>query len=119
MERTRRSNPVGLLAVLVIVATAGIVLLNLGNISVCTHALDRHGNDAVIATEWVNTHGTGGNRWDCNDGRQRWIVPYGSTAWAIVVMEAGEQITAFITDDQDYVVKQHDGCKQWQNWAHP
>ena len=119
MTRTSRISPIGLLAGVFIIVALGIVLLNLSNISVSAHAVERHGDQAIIATQWVATHSGPGHRWDCKDGRQRWIVPYNAHEWAIVVLDGLTQVTAFITDDQDYVVKQHEGCKRWQNWAHP
>lgn len=116
MELTRpRQNSVSLWLALVCMGLVLAVTLP----ALAPHAIERHGTQALVATQWVAAHGGPGNRWDCRDGRQRWIVPYGAREWAIVVVEGAVQVTAFITSDQDYVNKMHEGCKQWQNWAHP
>ncbi len=118
MERTRH-NFMPFFCLLLLCCVGLLFFGFAGSIQVSTHAVAKHGSDAILASQWVSTHGGPGNRWDCRDGRQRWIVPYGAHEWAIVVMEDTTQITAFITGDQDYVLKQHEGCNQWQNWAHP
>ena len=79
------------------------------------HAL-RH-EDAQAAWRWVEGHGRF-CRYDCNDGRTRYVCAMPQNRWAIVVLEAGQLITAF-TGDQDYAKGAMSGCRNPWHFAHP
>jgi len=67
------------------------------------HALQRHYEGAIRAWKYVSEHGGPGDRYDCKDGRTRWIcaireqVKDKKDLWAVVVLSAaGGLITAFL-----------------------
>jgi hypothetical protein len=82
------------------------------------HALE-HGEDAQAAWNWVRRHGRT-CRWDCPDGRTRYVCGMPKNIWAIVVVEGGDLVTAF-TGDQDYAKGATEGCRNgyWYGAAHP
>lgn len=118
-ERNTIGVRVGVFAVLAFLITAVLAVNGLRNVVPSQHALQKHGTDAEVALEWVRTFGKGWHRWDCRDGRTRWIVPMDDGRWAIAVFEGSVNITAFITGNKDYVLRIKEGCQQWQNVAHP
>jgi len=85
------------------------------------HADRKHGQDAQIARDWVQRHGEY-CRWECPDGRTRYVCPMKgeySGHWAIVVMEGVVEITAFLTDSQEYVRRVIEPCHNPWRLSHP
>ena len=97
------------------------------------HAIERHGEDAVVAAKAI---GEGGfNRYHCGDGRDRLIksIPNGKGwKWAVVVLDADQFIgglswqaildvcvTSFISTDRDYISRMIEPCKNDLNGGHP
>lgn len=83
--------------------------------TVCAHAVERHGVEAVTAHQAVQN---GGNRHQCRDGRTRYVARVGKL-WAVEVWQGETMITSFLTPSQDYVNAMLWDCygKNW--WAHP
>jgi len=97
----------------------GPAVSELNNIRINQHAFDRHGEDAVRAIDWVVANAKSGHRYDCPDGRHKWFVPISHNEWAVVVIEAGELLTAFTTNDQGYVLNCKKNGNAFWNMAHP
>jgi len=118
---TCKRTGLGMLMVLFVLA-AGVVLLaipSVGEVTLGSHAVEKHWDQAVEARQWISKHGGPFNRYDCPDGRTRVIVPMNGNRWAVMVVESGIEVTSFITEDQGYVKGMIDPCKQWMNFAHP
>ena len=79
------------------------------------HAL-RH-EDAQEAFDWVSKHGRY-CRYQCPDGRTRYVCGMSDHRWAVVVVEAARLVTAFTTD-QDYAKGIVDTCHNPWRMAHP
>jgi hypothetical protein len=73
-----------------------------------SHALQRHGLQAIMASRWVDVFGGPGH--DCPDGRTRWGVKMWEGVWAVKVMEGDAFVTAFLCYDAGYVVRMLDPC---------
>jgi hypothetical protein len=108
-----------ILAGLFILAFA-LVFSLLADIQLGTHAVARHNSEAFLAREIIGNHGGPGNRWNCPDGRVR-IVVRTVSRWAVMVLEGNVEVTAFMTDSQDYVTRILEGCDNPQHYSngHP
>lgn len=82
------------------------------------HADQRHGADAETARQVVQEKGEY-CRWDCPDGRTRYVCPADKHQFAVVVLEGLTEITAFITGDQAYVQNIIAPCKNPWRLSHP
>ena len=83
-----------------------------------SHAGAKHGTEALQAIRTVN--GSRFCRWDCNDGRQRYVCRGAENMFAIVVMEGARVVTAFMST-QMYAtgITTDPGCKNpWRMLAH-
>ena len=121
MTRTHSGSGVlVILAFMIIVAVVGVLAIpTLGSIQLRPHAVQRHAADADRAREWISAHAGPGNRYDCGDGRTRIVLSMPSGEWAVMVLEAGVEITSFVTTSQDYVRKILEPCDQYMKFAHP
>ena len=74
------------------------------------HAVQKHGPDAIKARQ---ANMGGGQRYDCRDGKQYWVAPYGDK-YAITVAEGGREKTSFITRSWNYIKKalERDDCRR-------
>lgn len=84
-------------------------------IAVSTHAIERHGQQAITAHEAIQT---GGTRHDCNDGRTRLVAKVGKM-WAVEVWDGDTLITSFLTPSQSYINSLLEDCGDGHLWAHP
>jgi hypothetical protein len=89
------------------------------------HAVDRHAGQAVRAWKHVKNNGGPGDRWDCPDGRIRWVCGLtdkegkAKGLFAVVVIAAtGGLITAFICN-QSYAKSITDQGKNPWKLNHP
>ena len=116
LERLTRPNilMLGGLALLVL----ALVFSLLADVQLGTHAVTRHNDGAFMARQIVGTHGGPGNQWKCPDGRVR-IVVRTATRWAVMVLEGNVEVTAFMTDSQDYVTRMLEDCDNPQRYSHP
>ena len=74
--------------------------------------------DAREAYEWTQHHGAF-CRYECPDGRTRFVCPMAGNRWAVVVLGVTQRlITAFKTD-QDYARGIIDQCRNPWRMAHP
>ena len=106
MTQTINIKPFAVLALILIVF--GVVLPALNS-----HAIQRHHDGAIRAYNHVKNNGGDHCRWECADGRIRYICPLdnrqnnGASLFAVVVLVAGaaagslKLVTAFICR-QDY-----------------
>jgi hypothetical protein len=118
---TGRVNYLGVMFVLGVgILFLAIVIQGIGQIELGTHAVAKHNTDAFTARQVIGTYGGPGNRWDCPDGRVR-IVVKTVTRWAVMVLEGDVEVTAFMTDSQDYVTRMLEGCENREHYrnAHP
>ena len=120
MDTTHSPTNLALIGLLML---ATLALLLLGTLPVPTwdpapHADQRHGTDAEIARQTVQ-ESNGFCRWSCPDGRDRFVCPASAGTWAVVVMEAGREITAFLTGSQEYVNAITEPCKNNWRYSHP
>lgn len=76
------------------------------------HARDRHGEEAQMAADIVAQRGKF-HRWQCRDGRDRYMVPAGMGRWAFVVVQGYNFITSFMTTDAEYIAGEQnsDRCR--------
>ena len=119
MAATHRESGLGMCRVFGLAFTVALVIICLAAITdaPCSrHALERHGVEAVIAAQWVSAFGGPGH--DCPDGRTRWGIPMWGGQYAVMVKEAGAFVTAFMTDDESYVLRMLDPCKPNGAGAH-
>jgi hypothetical protein len=86
------------------------------------HADVKHGSDAQAARDWIASNGGPGCKWECPDGRTRYVCRTDTGRWAIVVINTVTrvEVTAFMTDSQDYI----QGCiaggdNPWHYGSHP
>mgnify|MGYP000392140179 CR=1 FL=1 len=112
---TTYSNNIWILLI-VLVAFVLLAVVALPDIQLGTHAVLRHGNDAVLARQAVMASGGTCCR-PCADGRTRCICGLGDGRFAIQILEGGTEITAFIAD-RDYAKTVSDQCGP-NPWAHP
>jgi hypothetical protein len=108
-----------LVAVILVLAASAIPTVG-AQWEVSSHALEHA--EAMVVINYVKLFGWF-HRFDCKDGRVRYIVPTPLHKWAFVVLDptASRVITAFWAD-QDYVVGQIDFCGPGANpwrYAHP
>jgi len=93
---------------LLLFAIIGILLLGVILPPLNQHARDRHGGQANRAYNYVKKNGGEYCRWECTDGRIRYICPMdnketgGVSLWAVVVLAIAttatgyKMVTAFI-----------------------
>lgn len=103
----------------IVIVTAAIAIPTVGDVTLSEHAVERHGQDAVIAREWTASHAEAYNRWDCPDGRTRLVTPFDKARWAVMVILERLEITSFLCDDQYYICWMLDPCKPYVPYAHP
>jgi hypothetical protein len=125
MEQSRTKGGFGGL-VLLVAAVIAIILLggglvtapDLTKVQVGSHAVERHGDDAVRARALIAQPGT---RWyRCNDGRERGVAddPENPNNFAVQILEGGREVTAFFTDKAGVTTMLNkDGCSN--GFAHP
>jgi hypothetical protein len=85
--------------------------------TVSSHALARHGADAIRAHEAVQQ----GDPWrhHCKDGRDRIVRALPDGIWAVEVWDGEVQVTSFLTREQDYIRKVIDDCGDAKEYMHP
>jgi hypothetical protein len=75
------------------------------------HAEDRHGVEALQARLAIQSGGY--NRYDCKDGRVRIVKQIARAAFAIVIVEGGVEVSAFISERTAQAIArliERDGC---------
>jgi len=75
------------------------------------HAEERHGVEALAAR--LAIQGGGFNRYDCKDGRTRIVKQIARAAFAIVIVEGGLEVSAFISERTPDAMRrliERDGC---------
>ncbi len=94
------------------------------SVDVGDHAVERHGREAFLVREHFINKATVDdffmNEPPCKDGRKRITSRIGKS-WAVWVLVETEvvgvlrEITAFMTDDSDYILRMRDDCgnKSW------
>jgi len=83
----------------------------LGDVLAGQHAEDRHGVEALQARLAIQSGGY--QRFDCKDGRARIVKQLAQSAWAIVIIEDGIEVSAFVSErtaQSIMRVLQRDGC---------
>jgi hypothetical protein len=80
------------------------------------HALEHA--DARAAWEWVGNHGAY-CRYDCPDGRTRFVCGMPDGRWAVVVLGVTQKLITAFTSDQDYARDIIDGCRNPWRFVHP
>lgn len=83
----------------------------LGDVLAGQHAEDRHGVEALQARLAIQSGGY--NRYDCKDGRTRIIKQMAAHSCAIVIIEGGVEVSAFISERSAVsIIKliERDGC---------
>ena len=80
------------------------------------HALEHA--DARAAWEWVGNNGAY-CRYDCPDGRTRYVCGMPNGRWAVVVLGATQKLITAFTADQDYARGIIDGCRNPWRFVHP
>jgi hypothetical protein len=114
----------------VVLGAASLVVVNVVGVmdtieaaieEVNAHAWERHGKAAVEAKRYVDSLDNAEHcKWECPDGRDRYVCAMQpAREWAIVVYEAGELVTAFVTEDQAYVNAVIEPCLNPWRYAHP
>ena len=123
MTKTLNLKPIYALALFII--AMGVILPALNN-----HAVERHANDAIRAYNHVKKNGSEHCRWECSDGRIRYICPLnhretnGVSLYAVVVLIAGatagtyKLVTAFICR-KDYAKSLTEKGKNHWQITHP
>jgi hypothetical protein len=102
-----------LLAVLALAASMTLPALN-------HHAVENHGSDASTARQHVQSLGDKARycRWECPDGRTRYACGMPGGKWAVLIMAGDAIITAFTTNDRDYVLGMIDPCTNHWRYTH-
>ena len=110
----------------IIVALTGLALAQLAPmvqspdipmIDPASHAGAKHGSEAYEAINTVNKSRY--CRWDCTDGRERYVCAGNNNLWAIVVTEGAKVITAFMsTQEYAHNVTERPGCSNPWRLAH-
>ncbi|AZF90323.1 MAG: hypothetical protein BPHS0_37 [Phage 5P_3] len=83
----------------------------LGDVLAGQHAEDRHGVEALQARLAIQSGGY--NRYDCKDGRVRIVKQIARAAFAIVIVESGTEVSAFISERTTQAITrllERDGC---------
>ena len=83
----------------------------LGDVLAGQHAEDRHGVEALQARLAIQSGGY--NRYDCKDGRTRIVKQIARAAFAIVIVEGGVEVSAFISERTAQAITrllERDGC---------
>ena len=83
----------------------------LGDVLAGQHAEDRHGVEALQARLAIQSGGF--NRYDCKDGRTRIVKQIARAAFAIVIVEGGVEVSAFISERTAQAITrllERDGC---------
>jgi hypothetical protein len=84
-------------------------------VTVSSHALARHGTEAITAHEVIVQSG---HCRPCVDGRVRCVAKAGNK-WAVEIRDGDVQITSFFTLSQAYVKGVTDECGNGDFWDHP
>lgn len=93
-------------------------LPGLGEVETRPHAVQRHGEDAIIARE-ATQHSGPGNRYDCKDGRTRIVTQINARRWAVSVLDGTVEVTAFTTEDREYIGRMLEDCSAQWRFLHP
>lgn len=94
-----------------------------GEVVLGDHATQRHGNEAEIVREAMQT-GRPPSRWQCKEGKEylskRLDEPLPSGDWGLMVLCNGHEITAFATT-REYILRvlDEDVCSNGWGYAHP
>jgi len=85
--------------------------------TVSTHAIARHGPDAIRAHEAVQQ----GDPWrhHCKDGRDRIVTRLPDGIWAVEVWDGEVQVTSFLTREQSYIKLLIEQCGDAKEYMHP
>ena len=122
MTRTLNLKRVAFLFMVLLIGSYlfGVVLPPLNS-----HAVDRHAGQAVRAYNHVKNNGGPGDKWDCPDGRTRWVCALMDKdglkkgLFAVVVLAAsGSLVTAFICR-KDYAKSISDSAANPWRITHP
>ena len=120
--RTKTANSgSGLFAVafvLILVLATGYGLVLCADNLTKNHADIKHGQDALAVRAWIAGHGDY-CRWECPDGRTRFVCDMGRGKWAIQVLEDDIEVTAFICSSQGCALSIIEGCTNPWHMAHP
>jgi len=92
-----------------------LVLLVILALAVSTHAIERHGTEAITAHQAIVQSG---HCRDCTDGRTRCVAIKG-IRWAVEIRDGDTCITSFWTVSQSYVKELAEQCGNGQFWDHP
>lgn len=81
--------------------------------SVNRHAVERHGDDAIIAADWVSRQGPS-CCYACADGRMRCACPMPDGRYAVAVFEGNAMVTAFLSRSENYIhnMLRDRGCRR-------
>lgn len=103
-------------------STVTAELLSVGGADVTEglHAVLRHGEaDVLTVRERMRARAREDARWwsqpPCQDGRKRYVIPIDAGHWAVWVLQPVsanvlQEVTAFVTENPDYVRIVHDQC---------
>lgn len=83
----------------------------LGDVLAGQHAEERHGVEALQARLAMQSGGY--NRYDCKDGRTRFVKQLAAHAFAIIIIQDGFEISAFISERNGDAIRrliERDGC---------
>ena len=103
-----------LLLVLLLIAMAGLGGMA-GKVEYGSHAVERHGQDAIRARS-INERN--GQRYDCQDGKSYWIGRAEDGKYAITVVRGGQEATSFLTRSRNYIrnILKKDDCFPSPSW---
>ena len=106
--------------ILVLLITAAVIFF-LGLLRVVNqlppltdHAVSNHGWDAVCVYEWCrNLDSVDTYRWDCGDGKWKYVFPMEQGTWGVYIATEGlfKTITSFPCYDEAYLRSALRGCK--------
>jgi hypothetical protein len=80
------------------------------------HALEHP--DSRLAWDHVRRNGAY-CRYDCPDGRTRYVCGMPDHSWAVVVLSAADRLITAFTTDQEYARGIIDGCQNPWRFVHP
>lgn len=73
-----------------------------GNGRLSQHAIERHGQDAIVAADWVSNNGQN-CCYPCADGRTRCACRMPDGKFAVAVLEGDFIVTAFLSRSPNYI----------------
>ena len=119
---TIQRNPARLFATLGILSLCFALLFGVVLPPLNGHSVQRHNDDAFFAHKHVSENGGDWCRWQCKDGRVRYICPIDGSPknlFAVVVLSSGGEIVTSFICRQDYAISiKESGTNPWR-FLHP